>query len=806
MTYNKSDIRVYDENAEPVDFFVFDREANSTNLSLIIKTDIQEGNNIIYVTFGNGSLTNISNSSIFEYYLENASITNQTLYTESYNFVEMSLEIRNTVQNYNYTTIYLNTNTSEALSFTGYGAGGGSSNRFNITNHNETLGLAPIPPSGNYTMNIIFNNTNASNGLLFLQTTNGSTNFTITDSNLSGIKTNNTNTTSLINKIAAFNATTVSNISFGQVTTINQEVIVLNFIDGVTGDVLRRNTALPSINIETGGTSNVSAVTAPQTNSILNSGNVTVSQGSNVTNYSFSNESRILLPNISRDVPVTVQINLPSSPFQNASYEFTISAESNKNELNLSLLRNLTTTTGKVYGIVSDNNGDAVRSGSVTASYLNGTVIKTTSIQYGGEYAITVPAGEVYLNFQADGYKSLNGTVTAPAVQNVSLQKLYNITITAIDSRNGSVINSFTTYLGEEQEIRSTDNGTVSYRNIEGGRHQLIIQSAGYNQVTREIFVSEDNQVIEIILTKSDTEYYEPHVAQFFVREESTGVILKGIDVVVYALDELIGNQTTGDDGTVTFQLTKSTQYTITFTNETLGVNKTIILTPANYLYVVYVDTNRDPGSINYDFNRYTIFTGVNPVYDENAIRSMGYDPNTTAAVLIYTVYNHNTNSSLTENTEITLVYPNGTNVSVNADSRVVDGSSVHYYIGIANGTAYPSGTYYNFHTTASQSRAMDQPVDLTVKWKISLSPIKDGFNFFPGMEGYYHYISITVLFFVIAAMTSFSNVTVTFLITIIGSFFFVWIGWLPLGLSAGVFLFLAVAILAFRRVWEGGN
>ena len=79
-------------------------------------------------------------------------------------------------------------------------------------------------------------------------------------------------------------------------------------------------------------------------------------------------------------------------------------------------------------------------------------------------------------------YKTTNDTVY--------LAKTRSITIKAIDSNGGQFIPAFTTYLGEQEVMKSTDNGTVTYNNVEDGVYSVIISSSGYYQVTREIEVS----------------------------------------------------------------------------------------------------------------------------------------------------------------------------------------------------------------------------------------------------------------------------------------------------------------------------
>ena len=580
-------------------------------------------------------------------------------------------------------------------------------------------------------------------------------------------------------------------------------------VDGITGDIIVRGSTFPFQNLVVGAAleANVS-----NTNGFFTTNAIRFIQGNVNQTVPLNDDGTFTIEDVQIDIPFNLIVT-PTGMWQvfiGFNREIIIPSEDPRTELTFGVARTLHSGNNLTRGIVHDEFGQPVTNGTVSRLNADGVATLIGPILPGGQYVVS---GTSTFVFRADGYLQHEREITASgsSVQghrDIQLERVHNVTITARDGRTGAPINSFSTFLGPFQELRSTDNGTVMYRDIGGGRHQIIIQASGYYQVTREIFVSENNTHFDISLTRSENNFFAPHVTQFSVRENRTGMLLPGVNVTVYsaATGAQIEFQRTGDDGAVSFELLRNTSYRIVFSDPARGVHREVNLTPSSFLYVIYVDTNRNLAATQFNHNRYIIFNELEAIFDPAKISSIGFDSETTAVAVRYTVFNHRNDGGMTESTTIQLIDRSGTIVEVMPDLVVRDGSTVHYFIQVPKQTAIGPGYTYRFITTASHREAVDGPVTLTRDWRVTFSPIREGFNILPGFESYYTYVAVLILFIITGAIASRSTVSVTVLISSLSTFFFVWIGWLTLPVSAIVFLFLAFILYIFRRVYRGGN
>lgn len=827
--------RFYDSSGNPIPFHVFN--ATPAEYSISLKMDLNEGNNYIYFTGGNQSLQSVQNSEIYDHYTPLSDIGESGIFTlevGNYNLIQYSAA--NHYGSYNTTTrtsFYLSSNRSYMNQ--------------SFTMNNSTAFYYWNPNATGYQMLSGYGANESRSPYILIDGTKGYSeiDFRLTWTNTSnkGMKIHshlvNKTQPVLGDRVEIYMTRSASGLhdytiacgmytpietTFGEVV-IDEKVdgLYIRFVDGATGKVLRngdnRNATSLNLTQESLGNLNALGVNRSSYVSYLTTNHTFVQEGVATTfNFTDKNTSSLIgtsvvyLPNFKYDQQFHLTLAGAYESYSTAQYILTIPNETKPVKLlTLPLVRATTANSTAVVGVVIDNYGNPIEGADITLNHTgtnNGTVYSIT----GGMYGRTVTGTDSYLiTAKKNGYNEnsslvVTGGTNVTKIYPIVLQKLYNVSISVKDSETNETIKSFTLFLGENQEIKSTDNGTVLYQNISSGDKEVIIQADGYNQVTRSIYVGEDSTEFTLYVSKTDTSYYEPHVAQFAVRENNTGQLLKGVNVSVFLNGNKITSQLTGDDGTVSFKLSKYTSYRIIFSDNEKGIYKEIDITPSNYLYVIYVNSNKEQSAFDYNYNRYIAFNEIETIYDPEKINSIGFDSENTAAAVRYSVYNHKNDNKMNETTTIQFIDNNKTEINVAADLIVKDNSTTHYYIKIPAGTTIESGSLYKFKTIASHEDAKDSPVTLTKEWKVTFSSIKDGFNIFPGYENYYTYIAVAILLIMVGALASFQTTSVTVLISFMATLFFVWTGWLNLPVSAIVFLFLAFLIYVFKKVYQGGD
>lgn len=837
--------RFYDKDGKLLQFHVFNVTTTSSSVSL--RLNITFGDNIIYFTGGNATLEDVSTTEVYDYYNFVPNLTiDETFNTENFNFIQFSTNktnlawstdgnftLLNSSDSSNYQRYYIRNNRDNAwairyywdnLSY--YQTPQYPGNPDNSTPISTFFSADNIDEENGTELNIIgrrYTNYQGRINLINYTIKNEST--TLSDFNQLHITRGNASAYSSNLSIASGIYTPVI-VSFSDVK-INDNIsgVFIEVVDGGDGENLNLSTKAKN-NTPLAGT----YVATPQPYSYrqldftsIDYSSLSVNQsGQNVT-YHYTDSiddmnmtSVVYVSDIKRNIPMEVKINLRSSNYSSApaSNRYTILIPDSVNYIKLPATTLITASRTGIYGQIIDPLGNPVDGVKISYYNENGSLINFSYSTPGGMFGYSGLAQQYtyLLKFEKEGYLpnsiyATTGTINNSAFAgNIILNKLYNISITVKDADTLETITSFTTFLGQTQAIKSTDNGTVIYKNITSGDNEIIIQADGYSQVTRSIYVGEGNTDFILYVSKTDPSYYEPHVAQFAVRENNTGQLLKGVNVSVYSEDNRIASQTTGDDGTVSFKLAKYTTYKFIFSDTEREIYKEMNVTPANYLYVIYVNTNKDQQVFDYNYNRYIAFSEIESVYDPEKINSIGFDSENTAAAVRYSVYNHKNDNKMTENTVIQFIDKNKNEINITADLIVKDNSTTHYYIKIPAGTAIESGSLYKFKTVAFHEEAKDSPITLTKEWKVTYSSIKDGFNIFPGYETYYTYIAVAVLLIVVGALASFQTTSVTVLISFMATLFFVWTGWLNLPVSAIVFLFLAFLIYIFKKVHQGGD
>lgn len=370
-------------------------------------------------------------------------------------------------------------------------------------------------------------------------------------------------------------------------------------VDGITGEFITKYSTFTSQVISTNTTA--SAVSSTQARSYINNSSVIFSQGGTSKTVTFDNENAsFTIEDVQLDVPFILTIQSTNvTSFLNTGYQLTIPKESPKYDLNFSVLRNITPINTSVYGIVSDKHGAPISNGQVVFYFPNGTIKETVLIQPGGEYGLSNASGEFYVSYQAPGFKTIEGYVTGPSMNHIVMEGIYNITIGAIDSATQENISAFTTYLGENQTIQSTDNGTVKYSNVSEGEIDIIIQADGYNQISRKIYIGDNKTNFTLYMTKSNNSsggvIESPQYVRYVVVNQFGQKVSNAL-IQIYEDDtenNLLMYKYTGSDGSATFSVNRTLPYYIIVSKPSNGIEYNYTMSGVySDLYYIYVIAN----------------------------------------------------------------------------------------------------------------------------------------------------------------------------------------------------------------------
>lgn len=366
--------------------------------------------------------------------------------------------------------------------------------------------------------------------------------------------------------------------------------IYLSFVDGINGEIIKTD-GIGTNNSNIGGSliaTNLSS--SAQIKLFFN--NTSISYANNVkplfgkNGSTFDRYTSVLYYDTSRERGeiriISGNNNIVSTNLSLNRYEYSISNQTKFLTIPITRTANSSNVIG-IYGQAVDMSGRPIE--NATVEYRNaftGAVDYVGSTKNGGEFGYANLTGNTsyYITISKEGYGSnqtttaTKGVSTAAIAGVVVLTPKTDIQITVVDSNTNETINYFTTYLGDQQTIRSTDNGTVRYRDVEYGEKEVIILADGYNQVSRTIYVDQNSTsfVLKISKEMTDTEFKTPLYTTFFTRNNNN-IPIQNVRVSVYSENgtEELMNKMTGTDGGVTFLLDRTLSYRVEFTygNET---------------------------------------------------------------------------------------------------------------------------------------------------------------------------------------------------------------------------------------------
>jgi hypothetical protein len=207
------------------------------------------------------------------------------------------------------------------------------------------------------------------------------------------------------------------------------------------------------------------------------------------------------------------------------------------------------------------------------------------------------------------------------------------------DAETSEQIRSYTASMTDIEKTAS--GGKVIWTNVTNGEHLITVTAEGYATGTTKIYMANSYINTTVYLLRSSP-YYTPHWVRF-VLCNIVGSRYSDVNVTVAytsANGEAITlSEITGTDGAVVFLLTPTIQHTVTFTNATQGISKSVVLYPKDTEYYIIIGETR-PWS-DYDHIRYdeihVAFTS-RIINDTHAFINCTYrdDLNGTTALIAY--------------------------------------------------------------------------------------------------------------------------------------------------------------------------
>ncbi|MDO4555492.1 MAG: DUF2341 domain-containing protein [Lachnospiraceae bacterium] len=414
------------------------------------------------------------------------------------------------------------------------------------------------------------------------------------------------------------NNTVFANGSFVMLETVS---FLLRIHDGISGDWINvsiENNTSTDFQYPNGSLGNYPYmdVRYRDSNYSMISSNISIIQGSEIKNYSNNtitingtNYFARYVDNVSVNSPTTINLTInrgnPNyAQWENQTYTFTLREYMIKDGyLDLSLERitsNNTIASNSTHGIIHASSLEAISNGSVMVNFSsNGTYITTIPFADGGQYAYynsnnSTAIRPFMFTFLTQGYQTVSGTI-GNIKQDVLMIATPTITIKVKDAETNLDVQYFTTFLGEDQLIRSTDNGIVSYENVTEGMYQVIIQATGYAQSTKQINVTDVDKDITLFIKKSqnETTWDEKNFVTFYILDQHGNYVYNSSVSVILLNGTEVYSQTLTNTATFVTELNRSSNYQIRVIKLSENIDQTVNVYGSSLSSIMYLYVNR---------------------------------------------------------------------------------------------------------------------------------------------------------------------------------------------------------------------
>jgi len=415
--------------------------------------------------------------------------------------------------------------------------------------------------------------------------------------------------------------------------------------------------------------------------------------------------------------------------------------------------------------------------GNATVNVYNATWSDSMTASSWGYYNFSnITAGDYTVNATLAGYTdsseySITISNNNSTVQNIVLHPIFTLTVTADDSETSASLSEFTAIVNGETV--STTNGTATFT-LDYGLYTISVSSSGYYPNTANVLLNQ-NKSVEVSLTPVESIYYNPHYVKFTV-QNIWGTKYTGVDVSVYEGTETDTSftGTTGSDGSVTFKLSETTQYRITFINSTAGINKEITIYPVDTHYIIYVSTVdlSIPDTTGDDVGYYWTTERINTTHAY--INFTWTDTSSSSTGFTYWI-NDSTNTPMAG-------YPDTSTTTNYTNSTIVPASSDRYYVHVIAD-----------HPTWGEIKASDviffggRMIDM-------------------GWSEDWHYSTVALCAIIFIGLLA-GAVTAHYMavICVMFAWFFRWIGWLDTS-STSTLLLILCTVVAFGFAMRKGE
>jgi len=361
------------------------------------------------------------------------------------------------------------------------------------------------------------------------------------------------------------------------------------------------------------------------------------------------------------------------------------------------------------------------------------------------------------------------------------------VQLTVRDVETNERIMSFTANMMDIPKVSTS--GEATWTNVTNGEHLITVSADGYATGTTTITMA-NSYVNTTVYLLRQSPYYTPHWVRFHLVNiliQPYSDVNVTVEYVSAAGENITLTGVTGTDGAVTFLLTPTFRHTITFTNASQGIDKTLTLYPKDTEYWIITRPTGGWADYEHDPTRYIhIDVSKKTINDTHAFINVTYldDLNGTTALSIWI---NQTNASNLLGAEIMID---------SWDSPGSNNSTSHSFI-VENYRGQDYMVYVHHEHTEFGTTYTRAVRFLGILIDLGLPTIS------------YAYISFAILFFM-AAMFGATSTSIGGIVTCVIGWLLYAIGWLGiLGLAAPICLALAstyaVGVILSDRARKGG-
>ena len=388
-------------------------------------------------------------------------------------------------------------------------------------------------------------------------------------------------------------------------------------------------------------------------------------------------------------------------------------------------------------------------------------------------YAYETDTG-TYSNVSNTWIFTINETVVSDgtAIDGV----VYEITTAGSVAVEGALVNIWNSSWSGSMLVGQ--NGYYYFDGLHNSTYSLRATKTGYTDSAIELVtaVYDETTTRNILLqsTSGAGQQYVDHYVKFTVKS-LFGALYGGVDVNVYLVDAVIPQYTatTGNDGSVAFELNENQQYRLTFISASQGINEERTLYPVENAYNVYVIANifATGGNIISDDISISIETAT---AGANAYINVTYTDNKTETTALY-------------------FYLNQTNIHDSQNQTLIASSGEIHATGFYSFTVTDyTGEAYLIHVHATH----DTYGDIKESYSVRFEGLLDSF----GWDGIWVLIALGCITFT-AFMFGAKNATQGSFVICVEAWFFIAMGMFgdynTIWFKAGVVMATVVSFLA---------